>query len=92
VECRDERRTKKTPGLERWATGGALGEEEKGYKEESAPLTRIFFPDFAKIKGTKIDGSLKDLKTNLNNLNLEKLIVVGNKISNINQNTLITVV
>jgi hypothetical protein len=22
VECRDERRTKKTPGLERWATGG----------------------------------------------------------------------
>jgi hypothetical protein len=48
------------------------------------------FSDFAKIKGTKIDGSLKDLKPNLNNLNLENLIVVGNKISNINQNTLIT--
>jgi hypothetical protein len=83
--CRTEKEA--TEGGNERASGLWAG--RKWLEGGVGPLTRIF-QIFAKIKGTKIDGSLKDLKPNLNNLNLENLIVVGNKISNINQNTLIT--
>jgi hypothetical protein len=86
VECRDERRTKRettntalSPGRKDGPPGG-FGEEEKGLEGGVGPLTRI--SRFCKDKRKEDRQKFERFKTKFKQLNLENLIVVGNKISN----------